>query len=96
MICFVSLSTCHNDISVILTLAPLIPPSKAEVERSFSLKKLICTKLRKSVTTDTLSKCMRICKFQELNYEDYKEINKESLMADYTKSKKCKVVSCLR
>lgn len=36
----------HPDITHILSLAALVPPSTAEVERSFSLMKLISTRLR--------------------------------------------------
>ena len=36
----------HPKLSRILNLAALIPPFTAEVERSFSLMKLICAKLR--------------------------------------------------
>ena len=61
-----SLSVRHKDISIILELAGLIPPSTAEVECWFSLMKLICTKFRKSMTAQTLSNCMRICKFRQL------------------------------
>lgn len=68
------LSARHNDISVILILAALIPLSMAETERSFSFVKLICTKIMNSMTRDTLSNCMRICQFCELNNEDYQGI----------------------
>ena len=37
----------YCEITKLLFLAALIPPSTAEVERSFSLKRLICTKLHK-------------------------------------------------
>ena len=89
------LSAQHKDISTVLELTGLIPPSTAEVERSFSLMKLICTKLRKSMTTDTLSSCMRICKFRKLKDADYEDILKQWLKADDTKSKKRKVASLM-
>ena len=52
----------HSEITKLLILAALIPPSTAEVERSFSLMKLICTKLRKRLTNEYLTALMRIYK----------------------------------
>ena len=46
----------HCEITKLLILAALIPPSTAEVERSFSLMKLICTKLRKRLTNENLQR----------------------------------------
>ena len=83
----------HPDITKLLTLAALIPPSTAEVERSFSLMKLVCTRLRNRLLTETLSHCMHICKFQEFTEEDYQEILKKWLDADDTKTKKRKLSS---
>ena len=67
----------HGDMTKILALAALIPPSTAEVELSFSLMKLICTRLRYSLTSEHLSACMRISKFRELMDEDFQEILKQ-------------------
>ena len=46
----------HSEITKLLILAALIPPSTAEVERTFSLMKLICTKLRKRLTNENLQR----------------------------------------
>ena len=54
----------HYEITKLLILAALIPPSTAEVERSFSLMKLICTKLHKWLTKENLMALMRICKYE--------------------------------
>ena len=87
MFCLISVST-HNDMSVILVLAALIPPSTAKVEHSFSLMKLICTRLRKSMSSKTLCNCMWICKFREMTNKDYNSILQRCLKADDNKSKK--------
>ena len=84
----------HPEITKLLNLAALIPPSTAEVERSFSLMKLICTKLRKRLTNENLTALMRICKYQgDIDYEDIKNT---WLKADDTKSKTRRVNSRLR
>ena len=44
----------HPIISRILNLAALIPPFTTEVERTFSLMKLICTKLRNRLSQENL------------------------------------------
>ena len=88
-------SVRHPDITKVLELAALIPPSTAEVERSFSLMKLICTRLRNRLSNDSLSHCMRICKFRKLVNEDYSNILQRWLSADDTKSKMRKVTSRL-
>ena len=51
-------ATRHPDIKRILNLAALIPPSTAEVERTFSLMKLICTKLRNRLSQENLRACI--------------------------------------
>ena len=54
-------SGCKNrrpDMTRILNLAALIPPSTAEVEHTFSLMKLICTKLRSSLSQENLGACI--------------------------------------
>ena len=78
----------HPDITRILNLEPLIPPSTAEVERTFSLMKLICTKLRSRLSQENLGPCIRIGKFRELTEKDFHSIIEKWLKADYTKSKK--------
>ena len=71
-----NLLTRHGDVMKILTPAALIPPSTAELERSCSLMKLICSRLQCSVTSEHLSTCMGISKFRELTDEDFQEILK--------------------
>ena len=76
----------HGKITKLLILAALVPPSTAEVERSFSLMKLICTKLRKRLLNEDLSAPMRICKYtREINYEEIMEL---WLKAEETSTKK--------
>ena len=60
----------HKDITTIILLRSLIPPLTAEVERSFSLMKLICTWLRNRLLTKSLSHCMRICKARDLRADE--------------------------
>ena len=82
-----SASNTHSTISRILNIAALIPPSTAEVERSFSLMNLISTPLRKRLNQESLSHCMRICKFpRELTDSDYKEIMQRWLKGEGTKT----------
>ena len=54
----------HCEIMKPLILAALIPLSTAEVKRSFSLMKLVCTKLCKRLTNENLTALMRICKYE--------------------------------
>ena len=86
-----TLAAKHPDITRILLFAALIPPSTAEVERTFSLMKLICTRLRVSLTQVSLAHCIRISKFRTLSKNDYKDILKLWLRADDTKTKKRRV-----
>ena len=81
----------HLVVTKMLEYAALIPPSTAEVERVFSTMKLICTRLRKSLTSVNLSHCIRISKFRDLTDNDYSEILRIWLSAEDTKSKKRKV-----
>ena len=86
----------HPDLTLALLLAALILVSTVEVERSFSLLKLICTRLRSRLAAANLSHLMMICKFhRELTEEDYRSIMKVWLKADDTKSKKRRVTSRL-
>ena len=62
----------HQDITKIIEMTPLISPSTAEVERSFSLMNLISTPLRKHLSAENLGNCMRICK--SLTENDYQQI----------------------
>ena len=86
----------HPDVTKMLLFAALIPPSTAEVERTLSLMKVICTRLRVSLSQVNLAHCIRISKFRKLCKEDYKTILDRWLAADDTKSKKRKVRSRLR
>ena len=61
---------------LLLTLAPLIPPSTAEVERTFSLMKLFCTGKRKRLSNEDLGACMHICKYKELSECDFQKIKR--------------------
>ena len=84
----------HHDISKMLEFAALIPPSTSEVERAFSLMKLICTRLRRSLAQVNLAHCMRISKY-ELTKDDFLQIIDKWLGAEDTKSKKRKISSRL-
>ena len=65
----------HQDIAKIIEMAAQIPPSTAEMERSFSLMNLISTPLRKRLSAENLGHCMRICKFpRSLTENDYQQI----------------------
>ena len=86
----------HLDLFKMLHLIALIPPSTAEVERLFSLMNLISTPLRRSLSPEHLSQCIRISKFVEFKEEDYKEILNEWLAAEDTKSKSRKVTHLLK
>ena len=83
------------EITLCLQLAALIPPSTAEVERSFSLMKLICTRLRSRLSQENLGRSMRICKFRDLTEDDLKSIFQRWMNADSTKTGQRKVSSRL-
>ena len=69
------LISMHQDITKIIEMAALIPPSTAEVERSFSLMNLISTPLQKHLSAEKLGHCMRICKFpRSLTKNDYQQL----------------------
>ena len=85
----------YPEITKLLKLAAPIPPSTAKVERSFSLMKLICTRLRNRLLTENLGHCMQICKFRDFNNLDYDKIMEKWLTAENTKSKKREVSSHL-
>ena len=57
------LISMYQDITKIIEMATLIPPSTVEVERSFSLMNLISTPQRKRLSAENLGHCMRICKY---------------------------------
>ena len=78
----------HQDISKIIEMAALIPPSTAEVERSFSRMNLISTPLRKRLSAENWGHCMRICTFpRSLTENDYQKILSRWLEGVGTKSK---------
>ena len=83
----------HPDVTKMLFLATLIPPSTSEIERTFSLMKLLCTRLRILLTQASLVHCMRISKYRTLSSKDYKDILKHWLRADETKTKKEEPIS---
>ena len=69
------LVSMHQDITKIIEMAGLIPPSTAELERSFSLMNLISTPLCKGLWAENLDHCMRICKFpRSLTKNDFSPI----------------------
>ena len=86
-----SLQQRHPEMTLILNLALLIPPPTAEVERSFSLMKLVCSQLQARLTPENVSHFMRISKFWPVTEKDHKDILKPWLAADDTKSGKRKV-----
>ena len=55
--------------------------------------KLICTRLRKSLTSVNLGHCIRVSKFRKLTDDDYRKLINKWLSADDTKSKKRKVAA---
>ena len=78
----------HQDITEIIEMAALIPPSTAEMERSFSLMNLISTPARKRLSDESLGRYMRICKFpRRLTENDYQQILSRWLGGAGTKSK---------
>ena len=89
-------NTKHPSITKMLEYTALIPPSTAEVERVFSTMKLICTRLRKSLTTSNLGHCIRVSKFRELNKLDYEKIISKWLTAEDTKSKRRKISAYMK
>ena len=62
-----------SEITLCLHLAALISPP-AEVERPFSLIKLVDTRPRCCLSEENLARCMRICKIRELLGPDYQAI----------------------
>ena len=80
-------SSRHPEMTKLLNLAALIPPSTAEVERIFSLVNLIVTPLRKKLDVATVAQCVRICKYGKFSEGDFKEILDRWLGAEDTKSK---------
>ena len=88
-------ATRHPYITRTLNLAAMIPPSTAKVKHTFSLIKLICTKLRNRLSQKHLGTCIQICKFRELTEKDFCSIMEKWLKADDTKSKKRRVLTQL-
>ena len=88
-------AACHPVITGILNLAALIPPSTAEVERTFSLMKLIFTKLINMLSQENLGTCIRIYKFRELTEKYFRSIMEKWLKDDDMKLKKRRVLTRL-
>ena len=78
----------YPNISRLITFAALIPPSTAEVERLFSLMKLVKTPIRKRLLPDNLADCIRISKFGKFSDDD-----KENIMKRWYKERDRKVES---
>ena len=86
------LMSMHHNITKIIEMATLAPPSTAEVERSFSLMNLISPPLCKCSSAENLGHCMRICKFpRSLTKSDYQQILSQWLEGAGTKSKSCQI-----
>ena len=71
----------HPNITKVLTLVALIPSPTAEVERTFSLMKLICTRTRKRLSDENLGACMHICQYKQLAECDFQEIKRSKRVA---------------
>ena len=78
----------YRDMATIILLGSLIHPLTAEIEWSFSLMKLICTRLRNRLLTENLSHCMRVCKFRDLRADEYEQILRLWLKEDETKKER--------
>lgn len=64
----------YPNITKVLTLAALIPPSTVEVERNLNLIKIICTRTTKRLNHENLDACMHTCKYNELSECDFYKI----------------------
>ena len=64
----------YRDMKTIILLGSLIHHLTAEVEQSFSLMKLICTRLGNRLLTKNLSNGIRISKFRDLRMDEYEQI----------------------
>ena len=64
----------YPNITKVLTLAALIPPSTVEVERNLNLIKIICTRTTKRLNHENLDACMHTCKYKELSACDFYKI----------------------
>ena len=60
-------SDWHSDMTTIVLLGSLIPPLTAEMELSFSLMKVIYTRLRNRLLTKNLIHCVMFCKCRDLS-----------------------------
>ena len=69
----------------LLELCVIIPSSTAEVERGFSVMKLLCTCLRASMLSSTLDILMRICLCGDsLTFEKVVDIYRNSVVDENT------------
>ena len=66
--------TLYPNMMILLELTLIMPLSTAEVERGFSVLKLLCTRLRASMKQTTSDCLMRICLHNELEDADSEEI----------------------
>ena len=80
----------YRNMATIIVLGSLIHPLTDQVERPFSLMKIICTWLRNRFLTENLSHYMRICKFRDLRADEYEQILRLWLKTDETKNRKRK------
>ena len=86
------LISMHQDITKIKEMAALIPPSNAEMGRSFSLMNLISTPLPKRLSAENLGHCMSVCKSpRSITKNDYQQILSQWLEGDTIKSKSCRI-----
>ena len=79
----------------LLELCVIIPSSTAEVERGFSVMKLLCTCLRASMLSSTLDILMRICLCGDsLTFEKVVDIYRNSVVDENdsgSQTKRCKI-----
>ena len=75
----------HPNIMSLLELCVIIPSSTAEVERGFSVMKLLCTRLRASMLPSTLDILMQICLCRDsLTFEKVVDIYRNSAVDENT------------
>ena len=79
----------------LLELCVIIPSSMAEVERGFSVMKLLCTHLRASMLPSALDILMRICLCRDsLKFEKVVDVYRNSVVDENdsgSQTKRCKI-----
>ena len=79
----------------LLELCVIIPSSMAEVERGFSVMKLLCTHLRASMLPSALDILMRICLCRDsLKFEKVVDVYRNSVLDENdsgSQTKRCKI-----